>query len=297
MPGCLCPHGHPLGHDAPMTTPPRIDRREIDAVLTRIGNRRVKIGDESWSAVDQSSPAAVLDYVLDRPPRGDAWVRRADASDGLVLNIWLWWEDRKRELRLLKRGVAEGTPRSELGSIRGIGSQGVQDRIDALDALLERGRPDAKIIRLRRALEKEWLANALPRELWLHKHRDWIEEVARDLVTHANQIANDETYGWLIQVKRDLREGVTSETITMMALTVESLRAQREVMRLGSTHLLKRACAALDLLNRCSTHLLGRDGKPMTRKARTRRKGAVRKKTATRRKTTAAAVAKKGAAA
>jgi hypothetical protein len=285
-----------------MATPPRIDRREIDAALARIGNRRIKIGDESWSAVDQESPAAVLDYLLDHPPRGAVWVKQADVNDGLVLNIALWWEDRRRELRLLKRGVAEGIPRAQLGSARGIGSQGIQDRIDALEALLERGRPDAKIIRLRRALDKELLATATPRERWLHNHYDWISETAGNLVAHANDIANDDTYAVLLEVKRDLRDDtLSSETITMMALTVEYLRAQPEVIRLGGQHRLKRSCAAVDDLHRCSTHLIDRIGSHPARataapsKTRTRGKAATPSKAPSRR--AAATSTKKGSAA
>lgn len=281
-----------------MTTPPRIDRREIDAALARIGNRRIKIGDESWSAVDQESPAAVLDYLLDRPPRGAAWVKQADVNDGLVINVWLWWEDRRRELRLLKRGVAEGIPRSQLGSARGIGSQGIQDRIDALEALLERGRPDAKIIRLRRALDKELLATATPREKWLNRHRDWISEVAGKLVAHASDIANDDTYAVLLDVKRDLREDtLSSETITMMALTVEYLRAQPEVIRLGAQHRLKRACKAVDDLHRCSTHLVNRIGVGAKRKAAAPSKGTAPSKAASPRATPVTTKSKAGSVA
>lgn len=260
-----------------MTTPPRVSPDQIEAALARISRRRIELDDPHWSDVDQESPDKVLDHILDHPIRGHQEYAKADVNDGQVLRRWLWWKDCQRDLKLLKRGMDVGMSRAELGKQRGIGSQGVQDRIDAYEALLERGRPDAKTMRLKRSVAREAPTVGQPRTRWLIRNHDWLTEVATNLVQHANQIADDDAYAVLLEVKRDLRDDEWSpSSLTMMSLTVEYLRAQPEVIGLAGQHLLKRACGAVDDIHIAFTNLTDRP--KAKRKAATTKKKA-RKKT------------------
>jgi hypothetical protein len=197
-----------------------------------------------------------VDFILQYPPRGvPSRYARADVCDGSVLNIWLWWQDRRRELSLLKRGVKVGVPFSELGSLRRIGRQGIQDRIDALEALLERGRPDAKIWREKRTIHRGSEIQDKARTQWLARNHDWLAEVAGNLIERAQDIASDDAYAILLQVKRDLRiDGLTVETLTLMSLLVEYLRVQPEVISLAPQHRLKAACVDVDEIHHDFTH-------------------------------------------
>src|SRR3954449_6481633 len=61
------------------------------------------------SDAGDSDRREVLDYVRKYSgPDIPRWVLQADVCDALILNNWLWWEDRCRELYFLKAGRDRG---------------------------------------------------------------------------------------------------------------------------------------------------------------------------------------------
>ncbi|MDT7703001.1 MAG: hypothetical protein QOJ30_5326, partial [Pseudonocardiales bacterium] len=103
-----------------------------------------------------TAPRDVLDYLARRGPAGiPRWVAAADTADALILSTWCWWDDRRREHRLLRTGRSLGLSLSELGAPLGITTRrGTQDRIDRLDALLRYDRPDEQLTRAARCEAK-----------------------------------------------------------------------------------------------------------------------------------------------
>jgi len=67
----------------------------------------------------------------------------------------------------------------------GVGKQGVLDRIDRLEALLNYDRPDEKISRASRRSERE-RQDRMPVEVtWLRSRRDELQEIITGLVEQA----------------------------------------------------------------------------------------------------------------
>lgn len=254
------PRASVLGRMRPVTTPPRVTKIEVAAALHRIGRRRIDHGDTRWDQVDQESPAAVLDHVLAHPLDHAGHAAAQDVVDGLVINIWLWWEDRERELKLLRRGIQAGIPKSQLGAPRGIGSQGVEDRINAHIALLERGRPDHKLTREDRRDQRRDLPPEDPELRWLARHHDWIVEVARGLVQSFfdTGLAGDEGRSWLYEVREDLADDEWSRaSIIVMRTAVQAIEAQPDVVGLHGKTPAKRALAAFHALDNAFANLSG----------------------------------------
>jgi len=87
-------------------TRPKVHQFEVERAIEMIAKRRKKVDDSNLDRLPDSAcsdPREVLDYLrkfsgIDIP----RWVLQADVSDALVLNNWLWWEDRRRELHFLK---------------------------------------------------------------------------------------------------------------------------------------------------------------------------------------------------
>jgi hypothetical protein len=134
-----------------VATPPHVTRTELDAAITRVLWRHRHIDDPHRAGLG-TEPRDVLEQLTRGSVALPRWVVAADTLDGLVLSVWLWWEDRRRERALLRRGLHLGLTLGELGTPLGISSpQGLRDRLDRLDALLAFDRPDEKLTRAARA--------------------------------------------------------------------------------------------------------------------------------------------------
>ncbi|MHA6797575.1 hypothetical protein ACVGVM_29315 (plasmid) [Pseudonocardia bannensis] len=168
-----------------MATPPRITAAERDAALARIARRHARIDDVRRSELG-SEPRDVIAYVLGRGPAGvPRWVAAADHADALVLMTWCWWADRRTERRLLRQGRHLGLSLAELGAPLGITSrQGVQDRLDRLDALLEYDRPDEQLTRTARREAR----NRDARQVWIDRNRDAVRAVLAGLLAQAHRL-------------------------------------------------------------------------------------------------------------
>lgn len=96
-------------------------------------------------------PREVLAFLRRRGSRGLLEDSHShDLEDALVIDVWLWWENRRAELWVLDVGETLGFDRRRLGRPLGVSSgQGVHDRLDRLRNQLRRGgRPSEKHERL-----------------------------------------------------------------------------------------------------------------------------------------------------
>lgn len=196
----------------------------------RIAGRRVEIDDPSREQLPDSptsDPREVLDYLARHNGRNvPVRVVRADVCDALVLVGWLWWEDRRRELRVLKTGVECGLSLGQIGSQFGIGKQGVRDRIDRLEGLLRFDKPDEKLARSERRREREQAAGDSPEEVWLRTHTPEVLTVAARIVAASQRYslkARDRE--WLDELEVDVQGGVlTPAMMAILGLAVGELR-------------------------------------------------------------------------
>ncbi len=206
-----------------------------------IAGRRIKVDDRNRSWLPDSpdsDPREVLDYLrkfsgVDIP----RWVLQADICDALTLNNWLWWEDRRRELHFLRAGIDRGLFLSQLGAQVGVGKQGVLDRIDRLEALLRYDRPDEKITRTARRLEREARERAPSELAWVQSHSAEIIEVISGLVGQADRFALDEdSREWLDELAIDARDDdLRPATMVLLGLASAELRTAPAVLELDST--------------------------------------------------------------
>lgn len=223
-----------------MATRPRVHRTEVSRAILRIAERRVKVDDrhrESLPDSADSDPREVLDY-LRRYSGSDIplWVRRADVCDALTIDTWLWWEERRRELHFLLAGVGCGVHLAEIGSQLGIGKQGVRDRIDRLEALLRYDRPDEKILRRERRLEREAREGISPELAWLAGRRDELFAAMVALIEQADryELAED-AREWIDELAMDVdEERLTPATMVMLGLATAELRTAEPVVTLSS---------------------------------------------------------------
>lgn len=230
-----------------MSTPPRITRAELRGSLHRIIARRLKIEDphleELATDPDQADPREVLDYLLRRSgPSVPRWVRQADVTDGLVLNVWLWWEDRRREAALLRAGVRLGLFATQLGAPLGITSrQGVPDRLARLEALLKYDRPDETLTREARRVDGE----QDQRHRWVRDHQAELAAVAGNLLAAAARF--EVTGEWLEELDADHSAGAWSPaSLGVLGLAVAEVRTAPAVTELESTHNVHRAILAAE---------------------------------------------------
>lgn len=168
-----------------MATPPRITDRERDAALARITARHHRIDDPRRSELG-TEPRDVISYVLDRGRAGiPRRVASADHHDALILSTWCWWEERRRERRLLRQGVHLGLSASELGAPLGMRSrQGLRDRLDRLDALLTHDRPDEGLTRAARRAARA----ADTRQYWIDTHRAQVRATLAALLAQTRRL-------------------------------------------------------------------------------------------------------------
>jgi hypothetical protein len=241
-----------------VSTPPPVSEPQLAAALARIAQRRREADDELFATVDSEDPRRVLHHILAHTSILKHDAAQADFFDGQLLHCWLQQESRLDELRLYKRADLLKIARTRQGARRGIGSQGVQDRKDALQAWKDRGRLNAKLTREVRQAEHARLHAAEPNARWLARNHDWLVSVATALSQRAHAIASDDTYEFLQEVRRDLRTGQWSaSSVTMMAATADALEAQPEVAALAGQHLLRRTLAEVRKLDLAFTNLEG----------------------------------------
>lgn len=230
--------------------------------MRRIHWRRAHIDDPHQVELGEAVHD-VLDFLLRRSSGVPRWVAQADVADALVLSTWLWWQDRRRELQLLRRGRHLGLTLTQLGSPLGIGDQGVTDRIDRLAALLAYDRPDEQLTRaVRRAARV-----ADPERAWIDRHQAQLVRVVDSLLNQVERVgrptagadagggwgrpeawpAGSEAGEWLEELRRDLvDEHVTPGTVAVLGLAVAALRAERVVIELNTRHGLHRALREAD---------------------------------------------------
>jgi hypothetical protein len=229
-----------------------------------VANRRSKVDDpHRWRLPDSpdSDPREVLDYL--RKFSGAAiprWVLQADVCDALTLNNWLWWEDRRRELHFLRAGRDRGLFLSQLGAQVGVGKQGVLDRIDRLEALLRYDRPDEKITRAARRLDREARERAPDETAWVRAHHGELGELITALVAQADRLGvQGDEREWLDEVALDAREeDLRPATMVLLGLASAELRTAPAVLDLDSSrpHKVHTLLARADRL-RCAFGGLG----------------------------------------
>lgn len=193
--------------------------------------------------------------------------------DGLILWVWQWYES-QRDLRdLLRRGASRGVPFKQMGLPLGLGinarkgntavrnqRQGVQRRLDRLDALLTFDTPNADLSREARRVAAAVATAAAdperdPQISWLVRHHTMVVAVA-DRLLSVKRYANDAAYSWLVEVASDRREDAWAPTsLTMMRLAVEEMRVQPEIFEMASQSLVKRALHGVDELCAAFTEL------------------------------------------
>ncbi|MGM0723990.1 MAG: hypothetical protein ACQEXM_26085 [Actinomycetota bacterium] len=208
--------------------------------MARIVARRVKVDDpDRWKLPDDpDNPQVreVLDY-LQRHTRVPRWVLQADVADALTLNNYLWWADRRRELAWLKAGVARNLFLSQLGAQVGIGKQGVKDRIDRLDALLQFDRPDEQITREARRAARAAEARRDTETAWVEDRAGELAAIAAGFTTAADRFAlADDDREWIDELGSDARDGAfTPASMTVLSLAAEELRTAPAIVSLDGS--------------------------------------------------------------
>lgn len=179
----------------------------------------------------------MLDYLQKFSGIGiPRWVLQADVSDALVLNNWLWWEDRRRELHFLKAGRDRGLFLAQIGAQVGVGKQGLLDRIDRLEALLRYDRPDGKITRSARLAERQARDRRPAEDVWLAARRDELLTVITELSYEADRYGLlDEDREWLDELAVDARDDFTPATMVILGLATAELRTAPPVLALEGT--------------------------------------------------------------
>lgn len=206
--------------------------------IVRIARRRAKVDDrhrEKLPDSPASDPREILDYLCKYSgPEIPRWVLQADVCDALTLNNWLWWEDRRRELHFLTAGRDRGIFLSQLGAQVGVGKQGVLDRIDRLEALLRFDRPDEKITREVRRVERDRRERLPAQAAWLDARRDDLCAVIAGLVEQAERFDVEER-DWLDELALDGQSGhFTPATMVILGLAAAELRTTPAVVGLDS---------------------------------------------------------------
>lgn len=211
-----------------MDTPPYVENDQVVRTIARIRKRRLSVDDPNAGRIP-IEPLGVLDYLRRYSSTGiPRWVLQAEALDAATLVNHLHWQMRSAQLWTLKRAVGMGHHLSTIGSEFGIKTrQGTQDRIDRLDALLMRGKPDAEVMRDRRRSNRE-------RELMGDVENAWIAANERrlvDIAVEMNALADlfnlpDDGREWIDEVRTYSRDGFTPGAMgAPLAFAVEELQA------------------------------------------------------------------------
>jgi hypothetical protein len=216
-----------------------VHRHELGSAIERIARRRAKVDDRNREKLPDSpdsDPREVLDYLRKHSGAGiPRWVLQADVCDALTLNNWLWWEDRRRELHFLKAGRDRGLFLAQLGAQVGVGKQGVLDRIDRLEALLQYDRPDEKIARASRRAARERSERMPDQEAWLNVRRSELRAVIADVVDQAERF-DVQDREWVDELEIDGRDDdFTAATMVILGLATAELRTAPAVLSLDSS--------------------------------------------------------------
>jgi hypothetical protein len=222
-----------------VATRPQVHRHELGSAIERIARRRAKVDDRNREKLPDSAdsdPREVLDYLRKYSgPSIPLWVLQADVCDALTLNNWLWWEDRRRELHFLKAGRDRGLFLAQLGAQVGVGKQGVLDRIDRLEALLQYDRPDEKIARASRRAARERSERLPDQEAWLSARRSELHAVIADVVDQADRFHVEERE-WVDELEIDGHDDdFTASTMVILGLATAELRTAPAVLSLDSS--------------------------------------------------------------
>ena len=212
-----------------------------------------------------TEPRDVLDYLITRGGAGiPRWVAAADVADALVLTTWCWWEDRRRERQLLRKGLHLGLSLAELGAPLGMRTpQGTRDRLDRLDALLKFDRPDEQLTRTARREHSEHDA----RQDWIDQHRAEIRailaavlaqaaRVGRSSLTDAETPSTDPQIeadraepDWLDELAADYNsDQLTPATLALAGLAAAEMRTRPTILNLDPKHRLHAVLRYLDTL-------------------------------------------------
>lgn len=233
-------------------------REELAGAISRIARRRAAVDDvhrDRLPDAADSDPREVLRYLRQFSgtdiPR---WVLQADVCDALILNNWLWWEDRRTELHFLLEGRRRGLFLDQLGAQVGVGKQGVRDRIDRLEALLRYDRPNEKLTRAARAAAKVADQRRTAEDTWIKNHQAMLRDAIAELLEQAGRlVADGEDREWLDELAVDTNaEGDLGRTIMpILGLAVDELRTSPAVLALPATrppHPVHEALARCDAL-------------------------------------------------
>lgn len=184
----------------------------------------------------ESDPREVLDYLQKHSGLNiPGWVLQAEVCDALILNNWLWWDDRRRELYFLKAGRERGILLSELGAQVGVGKQGLLDRIDRLEALLRFDRPDEKMTRDARRAESERTERLTVEQTWIAARQDELSQLISGVVEQADRFAVKDRE-WIDELEIDRRDDdISPTTMVILGLAVAELRTAPGVLSLDST--------------------------------------------------------------
>jgi hypothetical protein len=209
-------------------TPPPAEN--LSEALELVFRRREKTGDpalELVPAADQPDPDEMLDFLRLHNAGRERWIRQAEVPTALKLHVAQWWADRRDELLWLERGRRGGVFLTQLGAPFGIRSrQGTQDRIDRLQALLTRGKPDQAISRAQRQATAAATGLQEVRESWIERHQREIYAVIGSLIAAARAAeVPDESRESLDDVAGDHRHGtVTTSTLTILRWAAGEVR-------------------------------------------------------------------------
>lgn len=255
-----------------MGTPPRITRDECDAVIARIHRRHSDIDDPRRSELG-TDPRDGVSWVLQHGRGGGIPpdVAARDCNDAMILHAWCWWDERRRERALLRRGLALAVTATELGSALGIRSrQGVRDRLDRLDALLAHDRPDEQLARASRRAQHDRGGE----QQWLDEHHVQIRAVLTALVAQTHRFLRGvssaeaprgtesagsdtataagpggEIADWLAEIIADLAvDEITAATMALAGLLSGALRAHPAARNLDPRHRLHATLLELEAL-------------------------------------------------
>lgn len=192
-----------------MATPPYVSRADADEAVERIAQRRREIDDPHLDRLTDN-PADMPNY-LRRYTSEDTpdWVKRADAEDGLVIRLHLWWELEAFELWCLDLAYDTNVRARRVGQRLGIKSRaGVRDRRDRVRTKLGLLRtPDEKHARAERSADKTRAETEQNRSQWLREHQAELAELIGQLLDHNDLADSDETYDSLLELARDKRSG------------------------------------------------------------------------------------------
>lgn len=230
----------------------------------------------------------MLEYLTRHSGRVPQITVAEDTLDALVLHTWLWWQDRRRERALLRRGKYAGLYLREMGHPLGITShQGVQDRLDRLDALIAHDRPDGHLSRAARAEA----ARSEERTRWASAQEPRLREVVEHLVRELGRVPEPasiltaapdeaarneadsagmgdpedperaslaaETAEWFAELCADLgHEHLSPATVSLLGLALGPPRILLHSLELDSGHDLWRAVRAADRLRSIPTRML-----------------------------------------